>query len=225
MTADEFTCAHHSDLLQDWLALCQQRGFQIRSIQLQSVDFKGKDTYRRPLFIKLKADASDEEGRPLPGVCVLRGHAVAVLPMLHCEGEDYALLVRQARLPAALTDCLEIPAGMCEGEIDPTAVAVRELEEETGLLCAPHELKDLLPGVGWIDATPGLVDEGVRLFLLERNIPASELEDLRSRTCGKADENEYIELELLKVEDILTKSNDAKTLLATALYLARRNSL
>lgn len=197
----------------------------MNSVLFQSVDMIGKESKRRPLFIKLKADVRDSEGRTLPGIVVLRGHAVAVLPILHCEGEDFALLVSQARLPAGLLHCLEIPAGMCDGSDDFTEIACRELYEETGLEVSAQELGPIYSDLHWIDASPGLLDEGIQLFLYQKHITEAEKLQLQSRHCGKAEENEYIQLQLLRPHDALKKVKDSKTLLALSLYLLRQKEL
>lgn len=92
--------------------------------------------------------------------CMLRGHAVAVLP--YDPVADCVLLVEQFRI-GALEDergawILETIAGMAEPGEAPQTVARRESEEEAGIQLGELELiADYLP-------SPGCSDERVRLY-------------------------------------------------------------
>ena len=61
------------------------------------------DYCRKVGFVKIKADCSlidgkNQHSKRLPGICFLRGNAVAILTALHCsDGETYSLLVEQPR--------------------------------------------------------------------------------------------------------------------------------
>lgn len=213
----------HSPLLLNWVEQVQKTGTTLSKLNIQSVDFVGQ--VRRPLFVKLRAELRDPQGRTLPGIVVLRGHAVAVLPVLQLEGEDFVVLVEQARIPAAQLECLEIPAGMCDGGSDFAAIACKELKEETGLVCAESDLESIYQNLDWIDASPGLLDEGIKLFLYRRTSSPAEIETMRTSHFGNAEENEYIKIHVLPVEEALTKVRDSKTMLALALYLLRKKEL
>ena len=80
---------------------------------------------------------------------------VAVLPV---DDRGMAYCVRQYRYPFGRM-MLEAPAGKLEPGEEPQAAALRELSEETGLVC--EELIDL----GAVCATPGYCTEVLHIFL------------------------------------------------------------
>jgi len=86
--------------------------------------------------------------------------AAAVVPL---DAEDNVHLVRQYRY-ATGGWIVEVPAGKLDGDEEPHACAVREVEEEIGVV--PGRLIEL----GWIWTTPGFTDEKIWLYL------ATELE-------------------------------------------------
>jgi ADP-ribose pyrophosphatase len=100
--------------------------------------------------------------------------AVAIVAL---DENDNVLLIRQYRLGAKQV-MIEIPAGTLEPGEDPTACAIRELQEETGF--HPGHIESL---GGWFVA-PGYSTEYIHLFLA-RNLTESRLD-------GDADE--FIEL-------------------------------
>jgi len=80
--------------------------------------------------------------------------AAAVVPF-GAEGE--VLLIRQYRYAAGGV-IYEVPAGKLEPGEEPSACAVRELEEEIGMRAGRIE------PLGWIFTTPGFTDERIHLF-------------------------------------------------------------
>ena len=82
---------------------------------------------------------------------------VAVVPL---DGDGGVVTVTQYRYPIGRT-LLEIPAGKREGDEDPRLCALRELEEETGLI--PGKLTDL----GSVFPSPGYCDEELHLYLAQ----------------------------------------------------------
>lgn len=79
------------------------------------------------------AIGGDEGEIEVPGIVFLRGGAVGVLVILDCEGEEYTILTKQARVPIGDSQLPEIPAGMLDGSGNFKGVAASELEEEVGL--------------------------------------------------------------------------------------------
>lgn len=126
-----------------------------------------------------------------PGaVCVVARH-----------GDDEVLLIRQYRHSAG-SELLEIPAGGLDPGEDPLDCARRELEEETGYRAA-----NIIPrGSFW--TTPGFTTEYMWLY------EASGL----TKTQIHPDEDEVIEVDIVKIADALHmiedgKIQDAKTIL------------
>jgi len=97
--------ALESEIFRIWYKRCEKenggRKIALHSVELQHVDMFGP----RVGFVKMKAtstlvDGSTHHKHQLPGICFLRGGAVAILVALICEEEDgkvYSLLVDQPR--------------------------------------------------------------------------------------------------------------------------------
>lgn len=175
------------------------------------------------LFALLKADMHDAEGQPLPPVLLLRGHFVAiVVAITEAEtGTEKLLLVRQTRV-ADGSVLYEHPAGMLDREADPRTVAIRELQEETGLTVTREQLVPLNEEP--IFTSPGLLDEGGYLYYVRLTLPAAEMADLQDRQLGEPGEQEYIRLHLATAEETLRLSRNMTTLYATCAYLRARGS-
>ena len=133
----------------------------------------------------------------------------AAVTVVAVDTEGFVTFVRQFRAPTREW-LLELPAGKLDDGEEPVAAARREVAEETGLR-----------GGDWVEAgafwtTPGFCNERMHLFFaegLERGEP------------GNQDEDEDIELERVRVDDLrarLGEIEDAKTLVGLLLYLSRR---
>lgn len=177
-----------------WLESLRKHQNQVDSVEeLHTVRKKDGSV----LFALLRASIQPPDAPALPPVVLLRGHFVSVLVCLTAEetGARFLLLVSQRRV-ADGSWFLEHPSGMCDSESDPAAVALWELEEETGLKADPSEL------IGLNDAplysSPGLLDEGGWFFALRRTLPASVIAALEGRVAGDPRESsEYIRLRVL----------------------------
>ena len=137
--------------------------------------------------------------KKLVGKEIFRGRILRV-EVDHAEGN--ATLVRQFRY-AFGREILEIPAGKLEPGEDPKTAAVRELEEECGLVAG--EITDL----GCLYHSVGYDDEVIYLFL------AREL----STTVARPDDGEFVTLEQYPLEELTGMAErgeirDAKTVTA-----------
>jgi ADP-ribose pyrophosphatase len=126
--------------------------------------------------------------------------------------DDTVWLTRQPREAAGLQASLEIPAGKLdvEGE-SPLECAQRELGEEIGKAAAHWE------EIMVFFTSPGFSDERVWLYLAT---------DLSDDPDSHPDEGERIEIvpwPLGRLDDAITESEDAKTLIAL-LWLAQRRA-
>jgi ADP-sugar diphosphatase len=121
----------------DWAASFSP-ALECRSVSVTDVDYFGP----RVGFLKFTADVC-KDGVPIPGIVFMRGGAVAILPVLVCEGARFVLCCRQPRVPVGAAAFLEIPAGMLDGDGHFAGVAAKELQEETGLVIAADSLVDL----------------------------------------------------------------------------------
>lgn len=127
-------------------------------------------------------------------------HPGAVCIVARLTDSD-VLLVRQYRHSTG-GELLEIPAGGLDPGEDPLDAARRELEEETGYLAA-----NIIPRGGFW-TTPGFTTEYMWLY------EATGL----TRTQINPDEDEVIEVDVVKIEDALRmiddgRIQDAKTIL------------
>lgn len=216
-------------------ASSNKKQLEIEAIELQSVDMFGK----RVGFIKLKSTCRlrDENGvlheAPLPGICFLRGNAVAILVALICDDEDdqvYSLLVEQPRVPIGQASFLELPAGMLDGDGGVAGIAVQEMKEECGIEVKANELIDLtqlayeervssnqLPVAG-VCPSAGGCDEFVQITYLEKKITKTELEAMKGRLSGLRNHGEIITLRVVPFDEVWKVSADAKAMW----YVSRR---
>lgn len=196
-------------LFKSWFDALDER-YVVHRITIQSVDKFGSHIR----FIKMLVEATDVDDNTIPGVVFLRGDSVAILPVLICEGVEYALLTTQSRLPTTHFDYQEIPAGSLENGTF-AGTAVREMKEETGLDLNDFTRIELTTQPLFL--SPGACDEEMTFFAARRKVTKAELDELRGKMTGVAEENERIVLNVVPL-DALALSPDAKTVLAWALY-------
>jgi len=147
------------------------------------------------------------DGRDANREVVEHPGAVAIVP-LTAEGE--IVFVRQYRQPIGIVT-LEIPAGKLGKGEDPFQCAVRELEEETGLVAEKVEL------LADYFTTPGFSDERMYLYV------ATGL----SKTQARPDEDEFLEVVHIPLEKAGRMAfgreiRDAKTLIGVMAAVIRR---
>lgn len=210
--------AINSNLIHDWLATLDQ-SIEVRSISIQSVD---RFPTGRIGFVKIKADTY-RNGIRIPGICMLRGSAVAILVVIEDEAthEQWTILESQPRVGTGKM-ILEIPAGMTDGVNDMRSVAVNEMKEECGLVINPDELIDITElayeeKYNGIYTSGGLFDEFIHIYLWKTTMTSEKISELNGRIGGE-DDHEQIVLELYKLDDVWKTAPDAKTLSALSLY-------
>lgn len=216
--------AMKSRIFREWQANLDPR-FKVKSIVFQSVDTRGTGPIdkREVLFIKLVAEVEDGEGNRIPGVVFIRGGAVAILVVLHCEGEEYTVLVNQPRFASGAFEFPEIPAGIIDENGSFASNAARELEEEIGIKIRENELLDMtevMYGRKWrgIYPSPGALAEFIRIFLYQKYISRENLESLQGKRTGLAAEGEQIKLKVIPLKSLEYETPDAKSIVAYALY-------
>lgn len=209
-----------SKLFKEWLASVSGK-FLVSAVRFSSVDFRRGG--KQPLFIKLTAQATLPDGKPVHGIVLVRGNAVGVLVVLRCEGKPYLLLVRQPRFPIGEQASLEIPAGILDWSGDYKKVALAELEEEAQIKVDESEIVDLTAfwhgeTVSGFAASCGLLDERIRLFLVEREVTREELRAMDGRDQTYTEEEEWIRTEILPYEEAARQFVDGKNLIALFMY-------
>ena len=110
---------------QDWCKSIDEH-LTVTQIHFQHVDTASSG---RILFVKMKCTAyAGAEKKAIPGIVLLRGSAVSCLIEIVCEGEVYALLIEQPRLPSGSSCFREVVAGMMDGERNFSGGMVREVK-------------------------------------------------------------------------------------------------
>jgi diketogulonate reductase-like aldo/keto reductase len=105
-------------------------------------------------------------------------------------------------------------------------IAVKEMEEECGIVVRPSDLVDLtelacqealqlgnIPMAG-IPPSPGGCDEFVRYMYLEKKVTVAELDEMRGRLQGLREHGEFITLKVVPMEDVWRVSGDAKAMIS-----------
>ena len=112
---------------------------------------ESKITYRGKIIDVKQDTITLPDGRQAMREIILKGDAAAIIPI---DSDNNVIFVKQYR-HAIEQMSIEIPAGVLDdGESDPRACAIRELEEETGLKAGHVEfLMKMHPGIGCLDET------------------------------------------------------------------------
>ncbi|KAA8521951.1 hypothetical protein F0562_012735 [Nyssa sinensis] len=230
----EFRNAIESSLFKQWLENIQtETGILANgAMSLQQVFIQGVDMFgKRVGFLKFKADVIDKKtGKKVPCIVFARGPAVAVLILLDSEGETFAVLTEQVRVPVGRF-LLELPAGMMDDKGDFVGTAVREVEEETGITMNPDNMVDLTafldPSTGCrVFPSPGGCDEEISLFLYRGHVGKEIITQLQGKEAGLREHGELIKVHVVPYERLWRMTADAKALMAIALYeMAKREGL
>lgn len=132
-----------------------------------------------------------------------------VVPVAHETEGDKFLMVRQWRHGAASIS-LEFPGGVLENEEDGATAAAREFEEETGWSAAS------ITKLGSFNPNPAIMSNTVHIFLAE---------GLYRKGKQKLDADEYVDAELVRIEDVIAgmgRPPYVHALMASALSLYLR---
>ncbi|MCB1176759.1 MAG: NUDIX hydrolase, partial [Leptospiraceae bacterium] len=106
--------------------------------------------------------------------------------------------------------------GMCDNESDPFKVAVKEVEEETGLQISENQIIHLHKGK--LYNSPGLLDEAGYFFACEVEMSGEEIKQFHDKTMGEEHEHEYIQTVICPFEEALSLIKNANGLLSIMLY-------
>ena len=171
-------------------------------------------------FIYMEVIAKDcRTGKPIPGVVFLRGNAVAIDIDVDVMTEDglvdssFSIFTKQIRMGSGHMET-EIAAGMMDANGDILGVAVKEINEETGLVVPNiHEMTYL----GEMQPSVGGTHEQISLFYWKTKISQAQFQEMKTKIYGKEDENETIQLILVPCKEkdhFIAKSGDAKAMCA-----------
>lgn len=198
-----------------WLRSVTTAGCSVRNVStLQEID-KKDGTH---LFSLLHVNVADPQGRRLPHIVFIRGHAVVIVPMLinTQTNEKRFLMVEQRRIGNGSVS-LEFPAGMIDRENDqPQDVALKELSEESGLIITPDKLIPLCDRP--LFSSAGGMDESIYFFGCRIELSPTDFLSFNERICGNPDENEHITVTLLTKEEALPRITSLQALLGLFLF-------
>jgi ADP-sugar diphosphatase len=201
-----------------WKRTVESNGCVFRDVEMLAECSKPDGSL---LFAFLKTHIEDPAGRPLPCYALLRGHAVVIVTEVADleSGERKFLMLRQRRVGSG-AETLEFPAGMVDESVDdPAAVAIRELREETGLEVRRDQLIRLNERP--LYTSSGLDDEAIHFFGCSLALPSAEFHALEGGTRGKAEEGEFIRLELWDHERALPHIDSVQVRLGFCLWHGR----
>ncbi|XP_047327685.1 nudix hydrolase 14, chloroplastic [Impatiens glandulifera] len=231
----DFRNAIDSSLFKQWLKNMQTEtgilangNMSLKQVLIQGVDMFGN----RIGFFKFKADVIDKQtGAKVPGIVFARGPAVAVLILLESDGQTYAVLTEQVRVPVGRL-ILELPAGMLDDDNgDFLGTAVREVEEETGIQLNLHDMVELTALLDQstgrrVFPSPGGCDEEISLFLYRGHVDKEVITQLQGKETGLRDHGELIKVHVVPYEKLWRATADAKALMAIGLYeMAKKEGL
>ena len=137
-------------------------------------------------------------------------------------GERKFLMLRQRRIGSG-AETLEFPAGMVDESVDdPAAVAMKELEEETSLVVGREQLIRL--NAKPLYTSSGLDDEAIHFFGCSLELPPERYHALEGGHRGKADEGEFIRLELWDHDKALPMVDSVQVRLGFSLWYGRERA-
>jgi ADP-sugar diphosphatase len=198
-----------------WKKRLTENGCTIHEIKPLTVYFHPDG---RLLFALLKAEVTDPDGRKIPPVIFIRGHACIIVPLIKnsSSGEQKFLMVEQRRIATgAIT--LEFPAGMLDRTIDnPADIALKELYEETGLSIAPEALVPLVDKL--LYSSPGACDEGIYFYGCIIELDTDAFHSFEGRIMGQISENEHIRVTLKTKREAENELTSLQARLAVFLF-------
>ncbi|TAE68355.1 MAG: NUDIX hydrolase [Bacteroidetes bacterium] len=201
-----------------WVQTIEKNEINLKNVEELSISRKPNGEI---LFAKLKIDAYSKSGEKLLPIVLLRGHFVSVLTCLISKEtqQKYLLLVKQFRIANGAIS-YEHPAGMCDNETNPLAVAVKEVKEETGLAIETTQLVQLNDKMLYTSA--GLLDEGGYFFYCEVNLSQAEINAFQDKIAGAEGENEFIQTYICPIDEALPLMNSVASQLNYFLYRQAR---
>jgi len=152
-------------------------------------------------FVWVDADITFN-GKAIPGAALIRGDAVAMLPILRAaeeSTEEFTITTVQPRAPIGESSEIEVPAGMLDGNKNFGGVAAKEMAEETGLTFSESEMRL----IGEITPSGGGCDESIKLFRCVKVMPRAEILALQGKLTGNLVEGEAITLKLWNLSDFV----------------------
>ncbi len=197
-----------------WAADLKTHGVQLKALEeLHTIRKRNGEI----LFSLVKMDAVAPEGNPMLPILMLRGNFVSVLTCLidRETREEFQLLVCQRRVANGAL-FYEHPAGMCDSQADPYAVALVEVSEETGMTITRDVLH--LHNEDCLYSSPGLLDEAGYFFSCEIEMDRAEIDAYHMKRGGHYGEGEFIHTYVATTEEAKRLIKNVSGLLAIYLF-------
>ena len=141
----------------------------------------------------------------------LLGRSVYITVLYKTEDSQlYTILVKQPRIGCGEL-VFEYPAGMVDDSTDYNGTAVRELEEECGIIAKEEELIEISD---FMYSSQTSSDDNAKVYLIIRNETLENIMKMQNQTFG-ADEDEVITLQVTKFDDVLKLTKDLITTTTT----------
>ncbi|MFK7970805.1 MAG: NUDIX hydrolase [Bacteroidia bacterium] len=178
----------HATKYTRWIERLNESGLDVHGVKEIYTKFRSGDDL---LFALVELDATTPEGHKIPPVCFIKGEIVSVLVCLIDQdtGEKYNLLVRQRRICNG-ANIYEQVAGMVDRDDDPLDVAVKEVEEETGVTVRHDQVHRLNEEL--LFATTGTSDEAMHFYYCELPMSKEQIWSYHAQHTGEAGEHEHI---------------------------------
>lgn len=191
-----------SSLIKDWISRLSK---EIDLIEARVVDVSMFG--RRVGFVEIDADYL-WKGEKRNERFFLSGKSVFIAVLFKTEDPNnyYTVLVKQPRI-ACGKQLLEFPAGMTDDSTNYREVAIRELEEECGIVADDCELNEL---DDFLNTSQLISDDMAKVFFVVKNESLENVKKLENTTFG-ADEDEVITLKVHKLEDVPYLTEDLVT--------------
>ncbi len=172
------------------------------------------------LFGLFNLDATVPEGHKILPLCFIKGEVISILTCLIDKEtkEKYLLLVQQRRICDG-SYMYEHPAGMVDGSDLPLTVAVREIQEETGLVVTADQVHQLNEQPFF--PSSGTSDEAMYFFYVELELSREEIFSYDAQATG-ADHDEFILTKVVPLKEAMGLMRNACALLNIHLYLATK---
>lgn len=163
-------------------------------------------------FVLFDINIVDFNNNKIPGIVFSRNNSVAILVTSIYKGTEYGLLVQQPRIATGLFYS-EVVAGIIENQ-NIEGNIIRELKEEANISISYDSLNYL----GNTIPSAGACNEVIELYHTYVPNLVTLVKNANNNVFGNTSENELTKREVIKLNDMLTYTNDSKSHLCYYYY-------
>jgi 8-oxo-dGTP pyrophosphatase MutT (NUDIX family) len=206
--------------------MAEQSHLTIKHILITDIDMFGPVNVG---FIKFKTFFVDDRNKTTKdgkeniqmGIVFMRGDSVAILVLLHEIDKKkkinqlHVVLTCQNRIPAGDQNFVELVARMVDSSTNNViGVAAKEVEEETGIKINIKDTIDL----GMMAPSMGGCDERMHMYAFVQKVTSEQINKYEGKLTGNLEEGESITLKVVKYEEVMQHTYDAKAMCAMFKY-------